>query len=575
MSFRNRPVLDRKHRPRWQDELRTQQLIVAGFALAIAAAIGIFAAAAWNSYYDASLRQVALVDGAPIGQAELTRRTDIIRAELTATAVDVDGQRGGSRDQVLDQQLQAINSALTQVDSVALDALVTGTVFERRAESLGITVVDAELDAEVDQRRTIPERKQLSLILIQAKPAEGAPAGSTPTDADWEAAKATVEAVLAEINAGAEFGAKATERSDDPSKQTAGLLGWIETDDGQYGDYFAAAGDTAAGEVVGPLRNDVGWYLLRVEARKDAGRDELLDRLLAGIGVTDDEYRAYLRSDLLGAAFRDYFATTVLAPYQPQREVAQIFIAPSQGVPVPQQRVRHFLAQPLPGEQDQSTATEDQWAAALARATAFRTEALKPDADWFELAKESDDTGSASQGGDVGWYDEASSSFVPAFKEAIAELQAGEISEPVKTEFGYHVIEVTASRERPAAQAESLVAELRKDPGRFAELAKEQSEDTITANKGGELGWVIPYQFEAPRETAIFDLTEPDQISDPVTTDSGIYIYKLLATSESRFVPESQRTQIGTSGFTHWLDELKDRAGIWLDPELAPATAAG
>lgn len=575
MSFRNRPVLDRKHRPRWQDELRTQQLIVAGFALAIAAAIGIFAAATWNSYYDASLRQVAMVEGAPIGQAELTRRTEIVRAELTATAVDVDGQRGGSRDQILDQQLQAINSALTQVDSVALDSLVTGTVFERRAGTFGITVADAGLDAEVDKRRTIPERRQLSLILIQARPAEGAPAGSEPTDADWEAAKAKAEAILAEIDGGAEFGAIATERSDDPSKQTAGLLGWIEADDGQYADYFAAAGDAAAGEVVGPLSNDTGWYLLRVEARKDAGRDELLDQLLARIGVSDAEYRAYLRSDLLGTAFRDYFASTVVAPYQPQREVAQIFIARPQGVPVPQQRVRHFLAQPLPGEQDQSTATDAQWAAALARAAAFRTEALKPDADWFELAKESDDPGSASQGGDVGWYDQASSSFVPEFKEAIAGLEVGEISEPVKTAFGYHVIQVTASRAAPAAQADILVADLRKDPGRFAELAKEQSEDATTAINGGELGWVIPYQFEAQRETAIFDMTTPDQISDPVTTESGIYIYKLLATSESRFVPETQRKEIGTSGFNHWLDELKDRAGIWLDPELAPATSAG
>ena len=49
MSFRNRPVLDRKHRPRWQDELRTQRLIVAGFAIAIALALGIFGATAWSS----------------------------------------------------------------------------------------------------------------------------------------------------------------------------------------------------------------------------------------------------------------------------------------------------------------------------------------------------------------------------------------------------------------------------------------------------------------------------------------------------------------------------------------------
>ena len=62
MSFRNRPVLDRKHRPRWQDELRTQQLIVAGFALAIAVAIGIFGAAAWSSYLPDAPAPVALVD---------------------------------------------------------------------------------------------------------------------------------------------------------------------------------------------------------------------------------------------------------------------------------------------------------------------------------------------------------------------------------------------------------------------------------------------------------------------------------------------------------------------------------
>jgi len=61
MSFRNRPVLDRKHRPRWQDELRTQQLIVAGFAVAIGVALGIFAASAWSDHYQAHLRPVAAV----------------------------------------------------------------------------------------------------------------------------------------------------------------------------------------------------------------------------------------------------------------------------------------------------------------------------------------------------------------------------------------------------------------------------------------------------------------------------------------------------------------------------------
>jgi parvulin-like peptidyl-prolyl isomerase len=582
MSFRNRPVLDRKHRPRWQDELRTQQLIVAGFALAIAAAIGIFAAAAWSSFYDASLRQVALVGGTPIGQAELSRRTDIIYGQLAATALDLNsqlaganGQVGSAQDQLLQQQIQAVNDTVAKVDSLAFDSLLTGAVLSQRAGAYDITIGEAELDAMVDERRTQPERKKLSLIMVLARPAEGAPAGSEPTDEDWAAAEEKAKAILAEIEGGAEFGTLAGERSDHATKQFKGLLGWIEANNAQFGDYFEAAGDTAAGEVVGPLRNADGWYLLRVDERQDAGRDELLDNLMAQGNVTDAEYRAYIRSELLRTAFRDYFASTVVDRYQPQREVAQILIANDQGVPVPQSLIRHLLVQPIPGADSQAEATDEQWAAALAKAEALRTEALKPDADWFELAKQSDDPGSRDRGGSLGWYDPASSGFVQEFKDAVTPLRTGDVSEPVRTEFGYHVIQLVDRRISAAELAQRLVSDLREDPGTFADVARVMSEDAGSAEKGGELGWVIHYQFDATRDTAIFDLSEPGQISEPVLSGTSIYIYKLLDSSDARFVPEQLRGQVGDSGFDGWLAELRDRAGIWIDPELAPATTVG
>jgi parvulin-like peptidyl-prolyl isomerase len=575
MSFRNRPVLDRKHRPRWQDELRTQQLIVAGFALAIAVAIGIFAAAAWSSYYDASLRQVALVGGTPIGQAELSRRTDIIYAQLAATALDLNSQLGGARDQILQQQIQAINDTVGQVDAVGFDSLLTGTLLSLRADAYGITVDDAALDAEIDERRTRPERRKLSLITVVASVAEGAPDGSEPTDEDWVAAKSKADAILAEIEGGAEFGALAAERSDHASKQFNGLLGWIEASDPQFGPYFEPAGDSPAGEVVGPLRNDEGWYLLRVDERQEARRDELLDDLLAQGSVTDAEYRAYVRSDLLRTAFGDYFANTVVSRYQPQREVAQILLANDQGVPVPQSLLRHVLVQPIPGAESQAEATEEQWAAALAKAEAIRTEALKPDADWDELARLSDDPGSRDRGGSLGWYDPATSSFVQEFKDAVAPLQIGEVSEPVRTEFGYHVIQLVDRRISAVELAQRLVSDLREDPDSFANVARLMSEDAASADGGGELGWVIQYQFDEVRDTAIFDLTEPGAVSEPVISGSSIYIYKLLDSSEARFVPEGQRTEVGNSGFDRWLEELKNRAGIWVDPERAPATTVG
>jgi peptidyl-prolyl cis-trans isomerase SurA len=291
--------------------------------------------------------------------------------------------------------------------------------------------------------------------------------------------------------------------------------------------------------------------------------------------VSEAGYRTYVRGDLLKTAFNDYFSTKVLRTYMPQREVSQIFIKAVQGQVVPQQRARHFLAQPLPGQADQTSATDAQWAAALARAKAFRAEAIKPNADWFELAKTSDDTGSGSQGGDLGWYDPTSSNFVPEFDKALRALKVGEISQPVKTQYGYHIIEVTGTRSTPGVQAAGLVKTLREHPDQFAKLAGEQSEDATTASKGGDLGWLIPYQLDKQRSDAIFALTKPNQISDPIETTTGIYIFKLVDSSPLRFVPDSQLNQVRQSGFDLWLTDLRTGARTWIDPQYAAASTTG
>src|SRR6267143_1256177 len=128
MSFRNRPVLDRKHRPRWQDELRTQQLTVAGFALAIAVAIGIFAATAWADHYDHHLRPAAAVGNVTFDVDDVARRTEIIGSELQARYVDLQSQLGGFRDPLIQQALQGIATALQSIASTAADSLVSGQV---------------------------------------------------------------------------------------------------------------------------------------------------------------------------------------------------------------------------------------------------------------------------------------------------------------------------------------------------------------------------------------------------------------------------------------------------------------
>jgi len=574
MSFRNRPVLDRKHRPRWQDELRTQQLIVAGFALAIAAAIGIFAATAWFGYYDAHLRPVAVVGETTYNLDDLNSRMDVIGSELQSRYLDIGAHVGGVRDSIIQQEQGAIQQALQTLASTSSDSLVLSRVLTDTAARYGISVSDAAVSAEVTRRQTLGERLNVSLITVAALPT-GAKPGDQPTDADWARALADIKAIADQIKGGADFATVAKDKSSDSSASSGGLLGWLDDNDQTYATYFSEAHSGTAGQLVGPIRDVTGFHLLRLEKREAAGPNQQLQSLLASTGVSSTTYRTYIRGELLRDAFNTYFSTTVVSAYEPQQEVSQILIKAPTGPVVPQQRVRHFLAQPIPGGTDQTKATDAQWAAALARAQAFRVEASKPDADWFKLALMSDDTGSASAGGDLGWYDAASSQFVPEFKTAIAGLTVGQLSQPVKTQFGYHIIEVTASRSTPGDQATQLVSTLRQHPDQFAQQAREQSEDPTTAAKGGDLGWVIRYQFEKALDDAIFALTKPDQISDPIQTTTGFTIFKLVASSPLRFVPAQQLDSVRQTGFDRWLTVIRNGAHTWVDPQYAAAPTAG
>jgi peptidyl-prolyl cis-trans isomerase C len=98
-------------------------------------------------------------------------------------------------------------------------------------------------------------------------------------------------------------------------------------------------------------------------------------------------------------------------------------------------------------------ATEDEAKAIIAK--------LKGGAKFEDLAKQSKDPGSASNGGDLDWASPAT--FVPEFSKAMTSLQKGQVTEtPVKTQFGYHVIkleDVRAAKIPPFDEVKQQVAE--------------------------------------------------------------------------------------------------------------------
>lgn len=202
-----------------------------------------------------------------------------------------------------------------------------------------------------------------------------------------------------------------------------------------------------------------------------------LPAVTAGINVNDDDLRKYYDENA--------------ARYEQPQE----------------RRARHILVKLDAG------ASNDAKAKAREKAAALLAEVQKNRAAFADLArKQSDDPGSATQGGDLDWI--ARGAMVKPFEDTVFALKKGELSGVVETEFGYHVIEVTDTRggeKRAFASVRGeLEAEVKKQLAqkRYAELAEQftnlvEQEDTLKPvadalklelRKADKLGRVAPAQ---------------------------------------------------------------------------------
>ncbi len=83
---------------------------------------------------------------------------------------------------------------------------------------------------------------------------------------------------------------------------------------------------------------------------------------------------------------------------------------------------------------------------------------LNDGADFAELAVEHSTGPSGPGGGNLGWF--GPGAMVPPFEEAVVALEVGAVSEPVKTQFGWHVVTLNETREKPAPTLEETRAQL-------------------------------------------------------------------------------------------------------------------
>ena len=189
----------------------------------------------------------------------------------------------------------------------------------------------------------------------------------------------------------------------------------------------------------------------------------------------------------------------------------------------------------------------------------------KAGADFAELAKKySEDESSAKNGGDLDYFGKGR--MVPEFDQVAFTLQPGQISDLVKTQFGYHIIKVVDKKaastktladvrqqitdqlayERAQAQAADLAQKLQKEISKPSDLDAVAKTQGLTVQESGFFARDEPILGLGPSPEAsgkAFDMNS-GEVAGPLRTSRG-FAFETLVAKQDPYVPK--------------LDEVKDR----------------
>jgi peptidyl-prolyl cis-trans isomerase D len=189
----------------------------------------------------------------------------------------------------------------------------------------------------------------------------------------------------------------------------------------------------------------------------------------------------------------------------------------------------------------------------------------KGGADFAELAKaNSEDEGSAKNGGDLDFFGRGR--MVPEFDQVAFQLQPGQISDVVKTQYGYHIIKVTEKKaaatrsidearqqltdqlsyERAQTQANEIATQLEKEIKKPADIERAGKARGLTILESGFFAREEPIMGLGPAPEAASRAFEmkPDEVAGPLRASRGI-IFQTMTAKQDPYVPK--------------VDEVKDR----------------
>lgn len=230
--------------------------------------------------------------------------------------------------------------------------------------------------------------------------------------------------------------------------------------------------------------------------------------LLAGIEVSDEEIQAFYEAnsarfqteESVALEYVEVQLADIAGTVDVDEEALRTFYEANleRFQTAEERRSRHILIA-VNGDRDEAAA--EQLAGELA-------DRLQAGEDFAALASEySDDPGSASDGGELGWAGRGV--FVPEFEETLFNLDEGQVSPPVRTQFGFHLIqleELRSGSQQPFAEVEAQLRE---------ELQRREAEDGYyeLAERLDDLALENPGSLEAAAQGTGLALERADRIT--------------------------------------------------------------
>ena len=303
-----------------------------------------------------------------------------------------------------------------------------------------------------------------------------------------------------------------------------------------------------------------------------------LGRALEGGGIPFADFRERIRNDLIveGVRRREVLNRIRVSNEEVVRYLSLPDRAPAEGE---EYLVGHILISRAGGDTAARAAAED----VLRR--------LRAGESFAALARRHSSGARASEGGTLDWRPAAA---LPSlFADVVPDLAPGDTSDIIESSSGFHIVrllDVRATGQSVVHQthaAHILVtlkplvsdddARLRLERLRerilqgedFGELARFHSDDTASAVRGGDLGWLSPGDA-APEFEAVVNAMEEGEVSEPFKSSFGWHLVRVLARRDHDNTEEVRRAQARNAVFqrkanealTAWLGELRDNAFV-------------